>query len=284
MIVSGRKSWEDAVRWLCQQPDQQELVRACYYDQPRIHAAERFRRSEEWQATRAWLPKPPGRALDVGAGHGISSYALAADGWRTTALEPDPSSFIGAEAIRRLAIEAAVAIEVVETVGEALPFQDGEFDLVYGRQVLHHANELHRFCRELYRVTRPGGILVSTREHVVSSVRQLERFRSGHPLHHLYGGENAYRLGEYLASLRSAGFNVRTVRPFDSVVNYAPFTRDTLRNELQRRLAIFPGGALVGRALESGILFSFALRILSRVDRRPGRLFSFVAVRPETTR
>src|SRR5205823_15025246 len=121
-------------------------------------------------------------------------------------------------------------------------------------------------------VTLPGGILVSTREHVVSSVRQLERFRSGHPLHHLYGGENAHRLGEYLASLRSAGFNVlRTVRPFDSVVNYAPFTRDTLRNELQRRLAIFSGGALVGRALESGILFSVALRILLRVERRPVR-------------
>src|SRR5437016_3057671 len=109
MIASGQKSWEEAVRWLCQQPDQQELVRACYYDEPRTQAAERFRRSEEWQATRAWLPKHLGRALDVGAGHGISSYALTVDGWRTTALEPDPSSFVGAEAIRRLAIEGGVA-------------------------------------------------------------------------------------------------------------------------------------------------------------------------------
>jgi len=281
--MSTHVKWEQAVRWLMNQPDQRDLVLACYYDEPRLAAAERFRASEEWQATRFLLPSPRGRALDMGAGHGISSYALAMDGWRTTALEPDPSPLVGAEAIRRLAMDARLAIDVVETVAEEVPFDDAQFDLVYGRQVLHHARDLNRFCRQMYRVLRPGGALVATREHVVSSSRQLDAFRVGHPLHYLYGGESAFRLKEYLEALRGAGFIIeRTIRPFESVVNYAPFTRDTLRAELQRRLAVFPGGAVVGRLLEASLTLSIALKLISVVDRRPGRLFSFRAIRPQT--
>src|SRR5690242_3469561 len=122
-------SWEAAVRWLREQPDQHELVRACYYDDPLLAAAQRFADGEEWAALRALIPSgPSGAALDLGAGRGISSFALARDGWAVTALEPDPGDLVGAGAIRALAAEARVPITVVEQFGERLPFASDSFD------------------------------------------------------------------------------------------------------------------------------------------------------------
>ena len=51
-------SWEEAVSWLKQQPDQQELVISSYYDDPLIKAAERYYQSEEWKGVLDFLKKP----------------------------------------------------------------------------------------------------------------------------------------------------------------------------------------------------------------------------------
>ena len=95
----SQMTWEQAVQWLRDQPDQRVLVKACYFDDPLVEAAERFWQSAEWKAIAALLPPPNGKALDLGAGRGISSYAMAQDGWQVTALEPDPSNLVGAGAI-----------------------------------------------------------------------------------------------------------------------------------------------------------------------------------------
>jgi SAM-dependent methyltransferase len=260
------QSWEEAVSWLKQQPDQAALVRACFYDDPLIAAAQRYALSEEWLAVRALLPASPGRALDVGAGRGISAFALARDGWDTVALEPDSSAVVGASAIRGLAAEAGLGIEVVEQWGETLPFGDALFDVVHCRQVLHHAKDLPQLCREIGRVLKPGGTFIATREHVISRHTDLDAFLEGHPLHKLYGGENAYLLREYLQAIRGGGIALTAVlNPYQSDINLYPESVAGLKRRVATRLH-----------LPVRMVPDLALGWLGAISRAPGRLFTFV--------
>ncbi len=281
--MSGKfLSWEEAVAWLIAQPDRQDLVRDCYYDVAPETAARRYWQSEEWAALRSLLPSRAGHALDIGAGRGIASYALTKDGWEVLALEPDPSDLVGGGAIRRIAQSEGLPIAVMQEFGEHISCATDSVDLVFARQVLHHARDLPALCRELFRLLKPGGSLIAVRDHVISSADDLDAFWQIHPLHQLYGGENAYTAAQYLAALRAAGFHVqRVLRPFDSVINYAPYTRSTLRGELKRRLTSFPLGGVAARLLDAEWIFDIALALLSRLDRRPGRLYSFVCTKPE---
>ena len=273
-------SWEEAVNWLVSQPEQQDLVKACYYDRPVLRAAERFWKSDEWESIRTLLPTKTGRALDVGAGNGIASFALAKDGWETTALEPDTSAVVGSNAIKGLSDDAGLDITIVEEFGEKLPFPDKYFDVIHARQVLHHANDLEKFCTELYRVLKPSGTLIATREHVISNAGQLGKFLENHPLHNLYGGENAFTLKTYKLALTSAGFKFSHVfASFDTAINYAPFTENSLCIEIGEKASAVPGGRLMLAFLLAQPWRRFALKFLSKLDNRPGRLYTFVCQR-----
>ena len=261
------KTWEEAVLWLKNQPDKQELVRACFYDDPLIEAAKRYYESSEWRACRDFLPDEKGSALDIGAGRGIASYALAKDGWQVTALEPDGSHIVGAAAIRELAKQADIDIDVVERWGEALPFDDNCFDLVFCRQALHHARDLGGLCREIGRVLKSGGFFLATREHVISKKSDLDTFLKNHPLHRLYGGEMAYRLDEYRNAIKSAGICIdRELNPFESDINLFPDTIDSLRRKLARKLKL-PFFRIIPVRL---------VRLTGFFVRTPGRLYTFI--------
>lgn len=265
-------TWEEAVLWLRRQADQAELTRACFYDDPLLLAAERYRASSEWAAIRALLFSPPGSALDLGAGRGISSYALALDGWKTTALEPEPGSVVGCRAIRALVAESGTAIAVTRGWSEQLPFRSRSFDLVFARAVMHHARDLPSLCREVARVLKGGGMFIGAREHVVSSPRQLRSFLEAHPLHRHYHGESAHRLQDYLDALRAAGFRLRRVlNPFASDVNLFPDSQAALRQRLARKLRL---------PFFANLVPASALAALGALHRQPGRLYTFVAVRP----
>jgi len=275
---TGFVTWEAAVRWLRDQPGMLDLVRAAYYDDPLREASERYRLSEEWQEIRTWLRGRGGAALDIGAGRGIASYALATEGFAVTALEPDASDLVGAGAIRSLARATVLPIEVVQDFSELLPFADNSFDVVFARAVLHHTTDLSVACKEFFRVLKPGGLFMAVREHVISQRGDLTSFLRAHPLHRLYGGENALLLSEYTDALRQAGFILRRVlRPLESPINYSPHTAEDLREELIVRLGWVQWSRPVIRyLLAPKPVFSLVLRLLSLVDSRPGRLYSFV--------
>jgi ubiquinone/menaquinone biosynthesis C-methylase UbiE len=259
-------TWEEAVSWLISQSDKEELVQACYYDSPLKSAANRYWQSEEWKIIQKYLPSNTGYALDIGAGRGISSYALAKDGWQVTALEPDPSQLVGAGAIQRLANEEQLSINIVQEFGENLPFEDASFDFVFARQVLHHAQDLSQLCREIYRVLKPGGIFIAVRDHVIATKADLPKFLDSHPLHYLYGGENAYLRSEYLGAIRSANFKIEQI-----LDTYA-----TLKQEVANRLNSLPMLRGVASIFLNNAIFPYTLKILSKLDRRPGRAISFI--------
>lgn len=268
-------SWESAVSWLRDQPDMNRLVRDCYYDDPLSAAAARFYESSEWGAVHALLSDiklGDKDALDIGAGRGISSYALARDGWKVVALEPDPSYVVGAGAIKRLCDENMLNVRVVESKAESLPFADCSFDLVYTRQALHHASDLEVFCGEVKRVLRPGGLFLATREHVLDYEKDLQRFLDAHPLHNLYGGEHAYTLGRYLTAFKEAGLQVAEVlATYDSDINLFPATKKLIRDKVRQKTGIPVSSAIYDRLVAPA---------LNMFVRTPGRLYTFAVKAP----
>lgn len=272
-------TWEEAVRWYRELPGNEKAVRDNYFDLPVLPAAQRYAESEEFAEVLQVFSEGDGRrCLDLGAGNGIASYAFARHGWQVVALEPDPSAEVGAGAISAIASETGLPITVAREVGEKLPFDHASFGAVFGRQVLHHLSDLRLGVREIFRVLEPNGLFMATREHVVDNAADLAQFRSNHPLHALYGGENAHPLAEYCAAFEEAGFVIQKIwAPLDSVLNYYPGTRRQLAKEIDKLSAQAPLGKYLSR------FEFFHRRKTARANREniaPGRLYSFLLLKP----
>lgn len=261
-------SWEQAVQSLRDDPKQAELVLACFYDDPIQSAAERYEQGTEWGALRRLLPSKSGRALDLGSGRGMVAYSLARAGWSVTAAEPDQSCIVGAGAIRELSRVTDTSIEVIECSGESISCDSESFDLVHCRAVLHHAVNLDRLCSEVARVLRPGGRFIATREPVLTREDDRAIFLESHPLHRLFGGENAYRLATYRSAIEAAGLTIdRIFNPLESDINAFPDSLAKYRSRAARRLFL-PSPSWIP---------DFALKLLGAMSNTPGRLFTFVA-------
>jgi ubiquinone/menaquinone biosynthesis C-methylase UbiE len=272
---------DEAVRHLRADSRYVDLVRDTYLGGDVKEAAERFLRSAEFEEVlemvRACLKG--GRVLDLGAGNGIASYALALSGPRlVVALDPSPSNEVGMGVLRALTADLPVAPLV--GIGERMPFRDESMDLVYIRQVLHHASDLGGLLSECARVLKRGGALLACREHVVDDEKQLAEFLRNHPVHQLVGSENAFSLPEYLQAIAESGLDIqRTMRPWDNVINAFPAVRTN--DELRR----FPAALLKEKLGRLGGLIShlpgIQLFVLARLNRSmPGRLYSFLATKP----
>jgi len=135
-----------------------------------------------------------------------------------------------------------------------------------------------RFIEEMFRMLRPGGMLIAAREHVISRESDLGAFLEQHPLHHLYGGEHAYLLDRYVGALKTAGFAaIEVLAPLRSPINLFPYTIDTLRAAIVERLTDkIPVRPIWQAALASRSVFTSLLSVAEPFDDRPGRLYSFV--------
>jgi demethylmenaquinone methyltransferase/2-methoxy-6-polyprenyl-1,4-benzoquinol methylase len=126
---------------------------ARHYD--RTNAIMSMGNAQLWRAAtvRAVDPRPGERILDVAAGTGTSSAALARNGATVVAL--DFSAGMIAEGRRR-----HPELEFVEADAEKLPFGDDEFDAVSISFGLRNVEHPKAALGEMDRVLRPGGRLV----------------------------------------------------------------------------------------------------------------------------
>ena len=105
-----------------------------------------------WMAAAApYLPGPGGRILDLGAGAGRFTAALArASGAAVVACEP-------AAAMRAV---FPADLSLVGGAAERIPLAAASVDAVWASQMVHHVGDLGAFARDVRHVLRPGGHLL----------------------------------------------------------------------------------------------------------------------------
>lgn len=112
-------------------------------------AYERARPAWPEEAARWLVPGAAQFVVELGAGTGKLTRAVAALGVRVLAVEPDP---------RMLAVLRERGLEGVEGSAEAIPVDESEADAVLAGSALHWF-DLDAALPEFHRVLRPGGRL-----------------------------------------------------------------------------------------------------------------------------
>jgi ubiquinone/menaquinone biosynthesis C-methylase UbiE len=200
--------------------DQQELTvnqfgsNAEYYLASEVHSKGADLAQVEAVARRM----PSVRVLDLGCGAGHVAYALARAGARRV-VAYDPST----EMLRVVAQEAMsrghAVIQTRVGAAEALPFENGSFDLVVTRYSAHHWANVPRALEECARVTAPGGRLIvidvvapeapllDTALQVIEFLRDASHVRD-------------YRISEWRDMQRAAGFAPPAVRSWKTPIHF----------------------------------------------------------------
>jgi SAM-dependent methyltransferase len=110
-------------------------------------AYERTRPAWPEEAARWLVPEEAELVVELGAGTGKLTRAVAGLGVRVVAVEPDP---------RMLEVLCGSGLAGVEGAAEAIPFEAGSADAVVAGSCLHWF-ELEPALREIHRVLKPGG-------------------------------------------------------------------------------------------------------------------------------
>lgn len=103
-----------------------------------------------------------GRLLMIGLGPGADLLFLPVAVTSVAAVEPEPAMRRMAAAIAR---RHGITVDIVDGVGESIPFPDNSFDSVHVGLVLCSVDDVGATLGEIRRVLAPGGRLVVL-EHV----------------------------------------------------------------------------------------------------------------------
>ncbi|CAJ0815205.1 class I SAM-dependent methyltransferase [Ralstonia flaminis] len=150
---------------------------------------------------------PHAKVLDLGSGGGHVSFAMAPHVAALVAvdLSEDMLAVVAAEAARRglkqLHTQAARA--------EALPFDDGAFDIVATRFSAHHWYDVRAGLAEARRVLKPGGTLVIV-DIVAPEAPLLDTLLQTAEVLRDASHVRDYRVSEWQAMLAEAGFQPGT--------------------------------------------------------------------------
>jgi trans-aconitate methyltransferase len=151
-----------------------------------------------------WLNARPGeRILDLGCGDGQLTVRIASTGAQVQGVDAS-SAMVGAARMRGVMAEVASA--------EALPYQDGAFDVVFSNAALHWVRDQGAMMGEVHRVLHPGGRFVAEMggHGNIAAIRvALMAVLEHHGFGDLENDVNYYPTPEaYTRRLERAGFRV----------------------------------------------------------------------------
>lgn len=120
----------------------EEVERYRYQSQP-------FMR-ETMEFDRHWGKK----LLEIGCGLGTDLLQFARSGAEVSGIDLTPASI---ELVKQRFALYDLPVRAQVADAERLPFEDGEFDVVYSFGVLHHTPNTPKAVKEVHRVLKPGG-------------------------------------------------------------------------------------------------------------------------------
>ncbi|HEX3858624.1 MAG TPA: methyltransferase domain-containing protein [Pseudolabrys sp.] len=149
-------------------------------------------------------PQKSWRVLDIATGGGHVAYTFAphvARVWATD-ITDEMLTLVSGEAKKR----GLTNVRTAYAKAEALPFEDGSFDLVTSRIAPHHFDSIADFIDQVHRVLAPNGTFALV-DNVVPEgtvgdyVNAFERFRDPSHL-------RAWTMDEWRKALKAHGFAI----------------------------------------------------------------------------
>ncbi|HSQ36278.1 MAG TPA: class I SAM-dependent methyltransferase, partial [Acidimicrobiia bacterium] len=124
----------------------------------------------------AGLLPPGGSLLDVGAGTGRASLALAVRGHPVTAVEPNPEM---AAALCAEVATAGVEIRLIEGAWPEVAPRAGRHDVALAAHVVYDVADLAPFLRALHEAARAGAVLEAGERHPWAGLAKYYRALHG---------------------------------------------------------------------------------------------------------
>ncbi|HVA54963.1 MAG TPA: class I SAM-dependent methyltransferase [Gammaproteobacteria bacterium] len=161
--------------------------------------------------------------LDAGCGQGRALHLLQSRfrPQRLIGLDAEDKALVRA---RKQAVKKGLNVELLKGDCAAIALPDKSIDLIFCHQTFHHLVYQERALAELYRLLKPGGLLLfaeSTRAYIHTLfIRILFR----HPM------EAQRSADEYLSMIRAAGF---IYEPQNVLLPYRWWSRTTIAGILE---------------------------------------------------